>query len=454
MQASVWALFFSLLSINSLRSQIHSQGIPVTEQLHRYLQSIHDAGRFNGNALVVYRGKIMLHRSYGVQDSTGKLGLDTNTIFEIASVTKTFTSAVVFKLIEEGKLNLEDKVSKYLPLFPNGDKISIRNLLTHSSGIGNIDIEETDTIAWTPVSREQVLNAFQNEPLKFSPGSSFSYTNSNYFLLGLIVEKVSSKTYHDLVRDYILRPLGMLHTGFDFINLSDPDKAVGFTTLSAEKRVLAHNLDSTITMASGDMYSTTGDLLKWIGAVNNTRFLKKRSWDSVFTVFKENYAHGWLVKEIDGKKCYWHAGGTFGFASVLARFPDDDLTVILLSNVQNGSSQTLLPFSELASITFGKEVADYAEEAIKNVTPTEVDLYIGTYSMKNARDRKMVIAKKNGSLTATISGTTLQLEFSSKTKFFFKDLPRDIFGEFIIDGGKVIKLIMTQAGQYEWEKIE
>ncbi|HTE28007.1 serine hydrolase domain-containing protein [Flavitalea sp.] len=418
------------------------------------MQSVHNAGRFNGNALVVYRGNIVLHRSYGVKDTAAKVPLDTNSIFLIASVTKTFTSAVVFKLIEEGKLDLRDKVSKYLPAFPNGDRISIRNLLTHSSGIGNIDIEETDTIAWKPLNKEQVLAAFQNEPLKFSPGSSFSYTNSNYFLLGLIVEKASSKSYYDLVRQYILRPMDMFHTGFDFINLTNPDKASGFTMLSTEKRVLAHNLDSTITLASGDMYSTTGDLLKWARAVNDTQFLKRRSWDSVFSVFKENYAHGWLVRKFAGKKCYWHSGGTFGFASVLARFPDDDLTIILLSNVQNSSNQTLLPFSELASITFGNEVADYSEEVIKDINPRDYSVYIGTYSMKSDRNRKMVIAIKNGYLTATLPGTALQLEFSSKTKFFFKNLPRDIFGEFIVDGGKVIKLIMNQGGQFEWDKIE
>ena len=141
----------------------------LTQKLDDYLISLFRAQRFNGTVLIAQKGKIILQKSYGWKNISRQTLNDTNCIFQIASISKTFTSSIILKLQELGKLSVKDKLEKYLPDFPNGKKITIENLLTHTSGIGNIDVDDTDTITWSPVGKTEILNAFKNEPLEFKP---------------------------------------------------------------------------------------------------------------------------------------------------------------------------------------------------------------------------------------------------------------------------------------------
>ncbi|HEY0579546.1 MAG TPA: serine hydrolase domain-containing protein, partial [Candidatus Nitrosocosmicus sp.] len=182
---------------------IAQKGIDSTLTLEKkfdnLLNSANETFNFNGEALILQRGKIILQKGYGWKNAKSKTLNQTNGIFQIGSNTKPFTAIAILKLQEEGKLSLNDPLKKYLPNYPNGNNITIENLLTHTSGIVSYDVEESDTIAWKPVSRNEILNYFKDKPLEFKPGSQFKYSNSGYFLLGMIIEKVTGGSYEKAI---------------------------------------------------------------------------------------------------------------------------------------------------------------------------------------------------------------------------------------------------------------
>lgn len=223
---------FSLISLGSFGQK--ATDTLIIKRLDEYLASANAANKFNGTALIAKRGKILLNRGYGFKNVSNHSLNDTNTIFQIGSITKSFTSIVILKLQEEGQLSVNDKLSKFFPDYPKSNKITIKNLLTHTSGIYDYtdDIGEEDTaIVCYPVSKERVLEVFKNRKLKFSPGKRFEYNNSAYFLLGMIIEKVAGKPYETVVRNLIFNLLQMNHSGFDFKNLNDTNKAQGYVAL-------------------------------------------------------------------------------------------------------------------------------------------------------------------------------------------------------------------------------
>ena len=174
------------------------QNDSLTQKLDEYLISANKFYKFNGGALVAQKGKILLDKSYGYKNFTLRTLNDTNTIFQIGSVTKQFTATVILKLQEEGKLSVNDKLNKYFPEFKYADKITLENLLTHTSGIYNYtaDIDENDSaIVCNPVNKQLVLDIMFKHDLDFKPGKEFRYSNSGYYLLGLIIEKVTGRPY-------------------------------------------------------------------------------------------------------------------------------------------------------------------------------------------------------------------------------------------------------------------
>ncbi|MEJ7681130.1 MAG: serine hydrolase domain-containing protein [Segetibacter sp.] len=418
-------LFFTIITqLKAQKPTYTSSTNLLTQKLDDYLISVAQAHRFNGTVLIVQKGNILLQKSFGWKNASSHTLNDTNCIFQIASITKTLTSSIILKLQDLGKLSVNDKLDKYLTDFPNGEKITIENLLTHTSGIGNIDVEETDTTAWTPVSKAEILNSFKNEPLEFKPGTKFHYRNSGYFLLGMIIEKVTGMPYQKVVRQMIFEPLQMTHSGFDFINLRDTLKVTGYSLLTADKQTPAPLIDSTVTFASGDIYSTTGDLYKWIKAVSEKQILSASSWKKAITPFKENYGYGWFSGYINDKKCIWHTGATFGFNSNMTYFPDSDVTIILLDNYFNEATPPILSAEVISAIIFNKPYNLYKEKSEVKIKDAILTKYTGTYSLSVKPERTMVITLQEGNLVANMQGTLLQLVFNSDTKFEFKNIPQ------------------------------
>ncbi|HEX3384120.1 MAG TPA: serine hydrolase domain-containing protein [Mucilaginibacter sp.] len=199
-----------------------AQGI--TQKIDSLVKGYVSIGHFNGTALVARNDKVIFEQGYGYRDEQTKSLNDTGTIFQIASVTKTFTSATVLKLVELKKISLSDKLSKWYPGFPNSDKITIENLLSHTSGIFDYT---RDTVSHLN-TETNMMTFLAKKPLDFEPGTDWRYSNSGYSILGFIIRKISGMTYEQAVRHYIFTPLHMNHSGFDFEHLQDPEKARGY----------------------------------------------------------------------------------------------------------------------------------------------------------------------------------------------------------------------------------
>src|SRR5205085_7260512 len=206
-------IVLALLLISfSLRAQGINDTTGIAGKIDQYLVSAANAYKFNGVALVALKGKVIFRKAYGWKNFSAGTYNDTSTRFPILSITKSFTSIVILKLQEQKKLSLKDPVSKYLPDFPNGNKITIEQLLTHTSGIYNYtdDIGEEDSaLVNHPVAYQRVVDIFNNKPVSFEPGKGFSYNNSGYYLAGLIIEKVTGISYWQNVKDLIFTPLNM-----------------------------------------------------------------------------------------------------------------------------------------------------------------------------------------------------------------------------------------------------
>ncbi len=204
----------------------------IEDRLDNYLNAAHELWGFNGSVLVAWNGRVILSKGYGMADNTFNIPNTPQTKFFIGSITKQFTAACIMILIERNLLKLDDPIIMYLPDYPrpNGDKITIRHLLTHTSGIPDYtNFPEVILKRTQPLSTEYLIDLFKNWPLEFEPGSKFSYSNSGYLLLGEIIEKISGQSYEAFLEHEILKPLGMNDSGYARREAAYPNRASGYT---------------------------------------------------------------------------------------------------------------------------------------------------------------------------------------------------------------------------------
>jgi CubicO group peptidase (beta-lactamase class C family) len=336
-----WRFFFLLLSF-ALTFLACSQ--PHPQNLDSLLTAYHDTAGFNGSVLVARKGTIILEKGYGFRNLKARLPNDSNTIFQIGSITKQFTSAIILQLQEQKKLSVHDYLSKFLPRFPGGNKITIEQLLTHTSGVYNYTNDRVfmNTRSTQPISRDSLLAIFSNKPPDFQPGEKFSYSNSNYILLGCVIEEVAGRPYFEVVRERIFKPLHMDHTGFDFTDLQSPDKALGYASPKTETPAII--VDSSVSFAAGAIYTTVQDLYKWNSALLGDKVLSQASLEQAFTPHLEKYGYGWTIDSVEGKRVLYHGGGIPGFVALNYRIPADSTCIIVLLNAPPGFKGGWPPF--------------------------------------------------------------------------------------------------------------
>ncbi len=297
-----------------------------------------DKGGFMGVVLVARDGEILLDKGYGSANLEWKIANDGDTKFRLGSVTKQFTGAAILLLQERGKVKLDAPIKTYLSDAPaSWDKVTVRNLLTHSSGIPNFtsfdDYPKLKTLEATTAS---LTARFRDKPLDFQPGEKFAYSNSGYILLTAIIEKASGQSYSAFLTDNIFKPLGMADTGYDSHTTIIPRRAAGYTP-SPKGVVNTDYLDMSIPQGAGALYSTSHDLLKWQRGLFGGKLLKPDSLKAYLTPFKDNYALGVTVATADGNTTVSHGGGIEGFNTWLGYDPDRKLTVVVLANL-NGDA--------------------------------------------------------------------------------------------------------------------
>lgn len=404
---------FLLLGLYFVQIGKSQQAAKLDSLVSRY-QQLH---KFNGSVLVAKNGKVLLDKGYGYRNVNNNVWNDVQTVFQIGSITKQFTAAIILKLQAEKKLDVQDKLSKYFPDYPKGDSITIENLLTHTSGIYNYtnDQKFMENEVTKPATREKMMALFKDKPLNFSPGTGFNYSNSGYSLLGYIIEIVAKQPYEKVVRNYIFTPLKMTHSGFDFTNLKSKEKATGYFSITEKESEDAPIVDSTVAYAAGSIYSTTGDLYKWHQALENYTILSKEQQEKAFTSVKRNYGYGWNIDSIEGKRKVSHSGGIHGFVTNIARVPEDDLCIILLSNGSDGSLQDIT--KNLLNELYNKPYELPKIRTSIAVAEEKLKEYVGEYEVQPTLH--VVISIVNGLLQATPTSQKPDFLYAEKEDFFF-----------------------------------
>jgi CubicO group peptidase (beta-lactamase class C family) len=352
-------ILFLLLSGSCFTLPAQPQNTKV-QKIDVLIRSYAAIKQFNGNVLVVQKGKPVFSKSYGFADFEWKIANDKQTKFRIGPITKQFTAMLVMQLKQDGKLHLDSAVTTYLPWYrrETGNTITIRNLLAHTSGLKNYTARPDfhNRLAHLTIDPKTFAEQYCQEDLEYEPNTQFKYCNTDYYLLGLIVEAVSGKSYAETLKERILDKAGMQNTGIDSISTILFKRAKGYE-YSYEGYVNADPINMyTSTYAAGAMYSTVEDLLLWQKALEGTSLLSEENKKLFFTPGLGNYAFGVYVnKTKDGKTVIGHPGGIKGFSSFMVRFVEDDIIVILLDNstaVRRGNLDNLS--SGIYSIIMGK----------------------------------------------------------------------------------------------------
>ena len=400
--------------------------------------------KFNGSVLVAKNGNVLLNKGYGYRNAADKVANNEQTIFQIGSITKQFTSAIILKLQEEKKLSVSDKLSKYFPGYPKGDSITIEQLLTHTSGIYNYtnDGKFMENEVTKPTNRETIMALFKDKPLDFSPGTGWNYSNSGYSLLGYIIESVTKKPYEQAVRKYIFTPLQMTHSGFDFTHLKSNEKATGYFKLDDKETLAAPIVDSSVSYSGGAIYSTIGDLYLWHNALVKNKILSKDEQEKAYTPVKNKYGYGWSIDSVEGKRRVSHGGGIHGFVTNIARVPEDDICIVLLSNASDPSLGEIT--KSIFAILYGKEYELPKERPVIKLSEEKLKQYEGEYEIKEGLH--VVISLKDGELVATPTGQNPAILYAEKEDFLFLK-SQDIQLEFTRNEKKEIDgFILHQGG--------
>jgi CubicO group peptidase (beta-lactamase class C family) len=432
--------------------------------LKQFMTGQHDYFRFNGNILVAKGGNIIYQQALGYADFNSKRPLNDSSVFELASVSKQFTAMGIMICKERGLLSYDDNIKKFFPGLPY-DNITVRNLLTHTSGIPSYEDQfekkwDRKKIAFN----KDVIAMLQQEKdtLFFKPGSKWQYSNTGFALLASIIEKVSGISYNNFMAKNIFQPLGMTHTYIYNTRRSTgkipANYALGYVYSDSLKRYIlpdsltrddiVYYLDGIA--GDGCVNSTTGDLLKWDRALYKNKLVSQSSLDEMLSPLVQMsardstgfYGYGVMVQPKSPRgKVVSHTGGWPGYATLLIRRTDIDETIIVLSNneTMNGNLR-----AGLESIVADEDLLmPYEHKEIK-IDPALIDRYVGKYSAFLT----LVLIKKDGKLYRHRDGTAdIELRPESNTKFFYADgSDRQI--EFEVDSnGKVTKAWFINTGQ-------
>jgi len=374
---SVLTLFCAVFLLNTCSAALaETLDQEVAQQVNAYVRPMVEGKNFSGSILIAKHGAIVFQQSYGMANYELAVPNDARTRFHIASISKSFTAAAILLLEQRGKLSVNDPLTKFVPDYPSGEKITVHHLLTHRSGIPNVnDLPEYADKSKSRLSLPEIIDLFKNKPLQFAPGSRFHYSNSNYNLLAFIIEKVSGTTYGDFLRDNIFRPLGMNDTADDpGTGALIPNRASGYVPVRMDDIENAPYLNWSIKRGNGSLYSTAADLYKWDRALYADKVLNRTERDKMFTDYG-GFGYGWFVRKHSGRRVTSITGRSPGFTSSLERFIDDDLCIIVTANTYSGITQSLS--DDLAAIVFGEKYEQVPAPA--KIAPEHLQAYVGRY---------------------------------------------------------------------------
>lgn len=332
-------------------AELWAQSADTNNHVDALIQAEMKRQHIPGLALGVYsEGKIIRAHGYGVANVEWDVPVQANTLFQSGSVGKQFVATAVMMLVEEGKVGLDDSLQKYFPDAPETWKnITVRNLLTHTSGLGEYESEER-TKAGGPFylrldfTEDELYKNIAAMPLDFKPCEKWSYRNTNYVLLGMLIHRVTGEFYGDFLQDRIFKPLGMSSTRI--ISEADliPHRASGYRLVDGEVKNQEWVSPTFNSTADGALYFTILDLSKWDAALYSEKLIRKSTLEQMWTPVtcsegkKYDYGFGWWIQEQNGHRLLEHGGAWQGFSTEISRYVNDRLTVVVLTNLDASHS--------------------------------------------------------------------------------------------------------------------
>jgi CubicO group peptidase (beta-lactamase class C family) len=414
------------------------------------------------SVLIASKNGIIYKKAFGSANVELNVLMQPDMIFRIGSITKQFTAIGILQLVEQGKISLQDSVQKYIPEFPfKGYTITIENLLTHTSAIpdySNGDTTNNPYIERHDFTPQQIIKYFDYMPLEFKPGTKYSYSNSGYVLLAYIIEKVSGESYHAYMKENVIKRAGLTNTLFAKENVIVPNRVQGYT----RDRGFYENCEyqtASLAFGCGDLMSTTEDLYKWNQALLTYKLVRKETLDKAFTPFilssgnETEYGYGWFINNVNEHKCIHHEGQVSGFIGVEQYFPNENIYVVILTNLKSGedttdfSSKRFELFNNISKLALGEKIA---EEVTLN--DAVLNSYTGTY---DAGKQLIDITKKNDQLifNGALDGH-YELVQISVSKFIIRNVSPQCTIEFIKDSlGNIKEFISQQKGRFNWVRV-
>ncbi|HKK45339.1 MAG TPA: serine hydrolase domain-containing protein [Balneolaceae bacterium] len=397
------------------------------QKLDAYIDTLFQNHKVMGSLEIDSAGQTVFERTWGfreLQDDSLRSNMETE--YRIGSITKMFTATMIFQLIEEGKLSLSTKLSKFYPDIPKADSITIGNLMHHQSGIFNFtNAPDYQNYMTEKHSEKQMLQIFRGQKSQFTPGSKTSYSNTNYVLLGYIIENLTGDSYADQLQKRIVDPLKLKHTYYGDDIDPQQNEAASFRWQSGKWQKMPET-DMSIPGGAGAIVSTPADLIQFIRALFNGKLVSKKSLDHM-TSFESGLGMGMMKAPFDNEFAYGHTGGIDGFQSNLFYFPKEDVTVAFTGNAMDYSMNSML--IGVLSIYFGKDftIPTLAHKEIK-LNRKEMQKYVGDYSSSQLPINIKVFVEDN-TLKAQASGqSSFPLTATSKTTMRFD--PAGIVMEF------------------------
>lgn len=385
------------------------------EKLDAYFNTLDKEHKVMGSFAIAEHGKVIYSNTIGFSDVENNKKADLNTIYRIGSITKTFTAVLIMKAVENNKLSLDTKLSQFFPQIKNAEKITIESLLDHRSGIHNFTDDALYGTYYTQAaSEEKLVDVIQKGGSDFEPDSKFSYSNSNYSLLGFILEKVYKKPYAKLVEEYITIPLQLKYTKVG--RKIEPSKNVANSyTYENNKYVKSSETDMSVPIGAGNLVSTPSELIAFMDGLVSGKLISKESLGKMRN-FKEHYGFGLAEVPFGDKKGFGHNGGIDHFSSILYYFPDGEKSFAMISN-QSSFDNNNISIAAL-SAAYGK---DFEIPSFKVITISENELqqFVGTYATANMPMKINVFIKDKILMAQATGQSAFALEATSKTSFKF-----------------------------------
>jgi CubicO group peptidase (beta-lactamase class C family) len=418
--------------------------LATAQDISRELDSLMEA-QFKANepgavALVVKNGNPIYRKAFGMADLEHNIQMTPEHVFGIGSMTKQFTAVSILMLMEQGSLSLMDTITKYIASYPNqGHVITIHHLLTHTSGIKSYtELEKWRKIWRNDLTTQEMIDVFKAEPMDFAPGEAWHYSNSGYFLLGVIIEKVAGMSYGEFVEKKIFEPLGMKNTYYGSRSRIISNRAMGYQRGREYRN--AEYLSHTQPFSAGAIMSTVDDLWKWQVAIQNNILVKSETIAKAFTNHPLNdgkptyYGYGWMLDEVNESLTREHSGGIFGYSSNAIHLPKEDVYVVVLSNCNcNSPAEVSI---RMAAAVIGKP---FPEPTAKiKLDEKYAKSLVGIYNFDDGSVREITL--EDGQFYSQRTGSTkLKIFPQDKRLFVFETGLTNL--QFVVEKGKATETV-------------